>query len=102
MFVAGETSGDHHAAAAIAALKGKARRRMVVPFPFERPPCDEAGLDCRLVGNPLLAAIPAKLLHRGTAEPSAARQVKLRRALGWKGKGPNVGLLPGSREQEVR
>src|SRR5262245_2236172 len=25
MFVAGETSGDHHAAAAIAALKGKAR-----------------------------------------------------------------------------
>lgn len=77
-------------------------RKMLVTFPFEKPIYDQAGLDCALVGNPLLDAIPAALQHRGPGEPSAARQARLRRALGWRGKGPWIGLLPGSREQEVR
>jgi lipid-A-disaccharide synthase len=54
------------------------------------------------VGNPLLDAIPARLLWRGPGDAPAARQARLRAGLGWKGKGPWVGLLPGSREQEVR
>lgn len=83
-------------------LMARLLRKMLVTFPFEKPIYDDAGLDCSLVGNPLLDAIPAGLLHRGSAEPSAARQAKLRQALGWKGNWPLVGLLPGSREQEVR
>jgi lipid-A-disaccharide synthase len=77
-------------------------RKMLVTFPFEKPIYDQAGLDCSLVGNPLVDAIPAALQHRGLAEPGAARQARLRRALGWKGQGPFIGLLPGSREQELR
>lgn len=77
-------------------------RKMLVTFPFEKPIYDQAGLDCALVGNPLLDAIPASLHHRGPGEPSASRQARLRQALGWRGQGPWIGLLPGSREQEVR
>lgn len=82
-------------------LMARVLRKMLVTFPFEKPIYDRAGLDCSLVGNPLLDAIPPGLLHRSAGEPPAARQARLRRALGWKGRGPWVGLLPGSREQEV-
>ncbi len=74
-------------------------RKMLVTFPFEKPIYDEGGLDCSLVGNPLLDAIPQALQHRGLGEPDTAAR---RKALGWKAKGPVIGLLPGSREQEVR
>ena len=77
-------------------------RKMLVTFPFEKAIYDQAGLDCSNVGNPLLDSIPAGLLWRGPGDVPAARQGKLRRRLGWKGKGPWIGLLPGSREQEVR
>jgi lipid-A-disaccharide synthase len=77
-------------------------RKMLVTFPFEKPIYDAAGLDCTNVGNPLLDAIPAALLHKGAGEPGAAKQARLRARLGWRGRGPVIGLLPGSREQEVR
>ena len=66
-------------------------RKMLVTFPFEKPIYDAAGLDCVFVGNPLVDALPR-----------AAKGAAGRRALGLKGGGPWVGLLPGSREQEVR
>ncbi|HXC62883.1 MAG TPA: lipid-A-disaccharide synthase, partial [bacterium] len=77
-------------------------RKMLVTFPFEKKIYDEAGLDCSHVGNPLLDAIPGPLLWKGPGDPPAFRQARLRRALGWKPKGQVIGLLPGSREQEVR
>jgi lipid-A-disaccharide synthase len=77
-------------------------RKMLVTFPFEKPIYDAAGLDCSNVGNPLVDAIPAPLLHKGSGDAAPSRQIRLRKALGWKDKGPFVGLLPGSREQEVR
>jgi lipid-A-disaccharide synthase len=74
-------------------------RKMLVTFPFEKAIYDEAGLDCSLVGHPLLDAIPAGLLQPGKGvRPLGSR----RRALGWPAKGELIGLLPGSREQEVR
>jgi lipid-A-disaccharide synthase len=75
--------------------------KMLVTFPFEKPIYDLAGLDCSLVGNPLLDAIPKALQWRGPGDPPAARQARLRAALGWPKGGQAVGLLPGSREQEV-
>lgn len=76
--------------------------RMLVTFPFEKPIYDRAGLDCRLVGNPLVDAIPAGLRWQGPGDPPAARQGRLRAGLGWPRAGQVLGLLPGSREQEVR
>jgi lipid-A-disaccharide synthase len=74
-------------------------RKMLVTFPFEKPIYDEAGLDCSLVGHPLLDAIPPALLQRGTRERALGPR---RKALGWPARGRLIGLLPGSREQEVR
>jgi lipid-A-disaccharide synthase len=76
--------------------------KMLVTFPFEKPIYDEAGLDCALVGNPLVDAIPAALQRRGPGDPPPAALRALRRRLGWSTQGQVVGLLPGSREQEVR
>jgi lipid-A-disaccharide synthase len=76
--------------------------KMLVTFPFEKPLYDQAGLDCALVGNPLLDAIPKALQWKGPADPGAARQGALRASLGWPKAGQVVGLLPGSREQELR
>lgn len=75
---------------------------MLVTFPFEKPIYDQAGLACRLVGNPLLDAIPKALQWAGPGDPPPARQRALRAKLGWPAPGQVVGLLPGSREQEVR
>ncbi len=85
-------------------LKVMARllRKMLVTFPFEAPLYEQAGIDCRLVGNPLLDAIPADLQWKRSEDPPHERQVRLRRSLGLTGAGVWVGLLPGSREQEVR
>jgi lipid-A-disaccharide synthase len=77
-------------------------RKMLVTFPFEKKIYDAAGLDCSQVGNPLLDAIPGALLWKGPGDPPAARQARLRRSLGWKAQGQVIGLLPGSREQELR
>jgi lipid-A-disaccharide synthase len=79
----------------------KILRKMLVVFPFEKPIYDQAGLDCALVGHPLLDAIPPALLVRSGADRPKAEVLKLRAAFRWKGQGQVVGLLPGSREQEV-
>ena len=77
-------------------------RKMLVTFPFEKALYQEAGLDCALVGNPLLDAIPAELLWKRAEDPDDARQRSLRAEAGLSPEGPLVGLLPGSREQEVK
>jgi lipid-A-disaccharide synthase len=77
-------------------------RKMLVTFPFEEALYKEAGLDCRLVGNPLLDAIPSELLWQDTEDPPAERQRALRARCGVALEGPLVGLLPGSREQEIK
>jgi lipid-A-disaccharide synthase len=56
--------------------------KMLVVFPFEKPIYDQAGLPCTFVGHPLLDRI----------KPRKARLSRIRL----------IGLLPGSREQEVR
>lgn len=76
-------------------------RRMLVLFSFEKPLYDAVGLDCVHVGHPLLDAIPPHLRRQDGSEPSPSRRAAWRRALGWKGSGPWIGLLPGSRRQEV-
>jgi len=76
-------------------------RKMLVTFPFEKPIYDQAGLDCALVGNPLLDAIPAGLLAKGEGDPAPALRAARRARLPWRGKAEVVGLLPGSREQEL-
>lgn len=59
-------------------------RKMLVIFPFEVPLYEEAGLDCTYVGHPLLDHVAAyQARHDG-------REAML------------VGLLPGSREQEIK
>lgn len=65
--------------------------RILVTFPFEKPLYDAEGLDCAFVGNPLVDAV----------RPSRSRAA-FRKAEGWKAGQKVVGLLPGSREQEVR
>ncbi|MGH7441348.1 MAG: lipid-A-disaccharide synthase [bacterium] len=79
----------------------KTLRKMLVLFPFEKPIYDRAGLDCALVGHPLLDAIPRGLLARRSGVPSRARLKRLRATFPWAAKGQVVGLLPGSRRQEV-
>lgn len=59
-------------------------RKMLVIFPFERQLYQDAGLSCRFVGHPLLDLVP---------EPAAHRQA---------GRPPLIGLLPGSRETEIK
>jgi lipid-A-disaccharide synthase len=76
-------------------------RKMLVTFPFEKPIYDQAGLDCALVGNPLLDAIPAALQRLDPADPGPAECARLRAPFPWQGRDRVVGLLPGSREQEV-
>lgn len=58
-------------------------RKMLVIFPFEEALYREAGVDCAYVGHPLLDRIPE------AAAPAAL------------GERPLIGLMPGSREQEV-
>jgi lipid-A-disaccharide synthase len=79
----------------------KLLRKMLVIFPFEKPIYDQAGLDCALVGHPLLDAIPSALLVRSEAGRPGAEVLKLRARFPWRGRAAVVGLLPGSREQEV-
>jgi lipid-A-disaccharide synthase len=55
---------------------------MLVVFPFEKPLYDQAGLPCTFVGHPLMDRI------RPGEVGAAGRRL--------------IGLLPGSREQEVR
>lgn len=64
--------------------------RMMVILPFEKPLYDRLGVDCRYVGHPLLdylseADMDEEFLGALDAE-----------------KGTVVGILPGSREQEIR
>jgi lipid-A-disaccharide synthase len=64
--------------------------KMLVIFPFEKEFYDAAGVACEFVGHPLLddlAALPPK--------------TTLRSRLGLQPDRPTVGLLPGSRRQEV-
>jgi lipid-A-disaccharide synthase len=63
--------------------------KVLVTFPFEKALYDQVGLPAAFVGNPLMDAVRPKAL------PAAVR-----RARGW-GRSPLVGLLPGSRPQEV-
>ncbi len=58
--------------------------KMLVIFPFEKPLYDKVGLDCAYVGHPLLDHIQA---YERAAEP---------------GDDLVIGLLPGSREQEIK
>jgi lipid-A-disaccharide synthase len=85
-------------------LKVMARtlRKALYTFPFEKKIYERAGIPSRFMGNPLLDAIPAGLLHRGSGDPSAVRQRRLRRQSGLPASGPLLGLLPGSRKQEIR
>ena len=76
-------------------------RKMLVIFPFEKPIYDQAGLACALVGHPLSDAIPANLLRGRESDRPPAELSKLRAPFPWAGKDGVVGLLPGSREQEV-
>ncbi len=64
--------------------------RILVTFPFEEPIYRGAGLPCSFVGHPLMDSIRPR---RGTAG--------VRRARGWGARERLVGLLPGSREQEI-
>lgn len=59
-------------------------RRMLVIFPFEEELYREAGVPVEFVGHPLLDLIPEVRPHR--ADPDA----------------PRIGLLPGSRNSELR
>jgi lipid-A-disaccharide synthase len=61
--------------------------RMMVLFPFEEPLWRRAGVDCRYVGHPLLDYMPAKPM-----DESFVAQLRSDSA---------IGLLPGSRSQEV-
>jgi len=76
-------------------LPGRIRRiarlvtRMMVLLPFEKPLYDELGVDCHYVGHPVL--------DYQSATPIDEEFVT---ALGGPD-GPAVGLLPGSRSQEV-
>lgn len=65
--------------------------KMLVTFPFEKAIYDRAGLECAFVGNPLVDLVKP-------SSPKAA----WRRMQGVGLKKKLIGLLPGSREQEVR
>lgn len=66
-------------------------RKMLVLFPFEEALYRTAGVDVSFVGHPLLdmlAEVPSREACRS--------------ALGVEGAGPVLGLLPGSRQAEIR
>jgi lipid-A-disaccharide synthase len=65
--------------------------RVIVILPFESALYDRAGVPCRFVGHPLLDDVA----------PSYDRD-DLRTRFEVGGEGPVVGLLPGSREKEIR
>lgn len=65
--------------------------RVLVILPFEEAWYRAAGVSCDFVGHPLL----------DTVAP-AYEKAELRQRFGLDGPGPIVGLLPGSRESEVR
>ena len=65
--------------------------QMLVILPFEQALYQRAGVPCELVGHPLLDQVA----------PSY-NPVELRRRFGLEGGGPVIGLLPGSRESEIR
>jgi len=64
--------------------------RMMTILPFEKPLYDERQVDCRYVGHPMLD-------YLGSARLDPDFMAALRT-----GPGPAVGLLPGSRRQEIR
>lgn len=66
-------------------------RRMIVILPFEAELYEQAGVPCSFVGHPLLDAVA----------PSYDRD-ELRKRYQVEAADPVVGLLPGSRESEVR
>jgi lipid-A-disaccharide synthase len=66
-------------------------KKMLVLFPFEETLYRKAGVDVTFVGHPLLDALA------GVPPPEACRA-----ALGIPGHVPVLGLLPGSRQAEVR
>jgi lipid-A-disaccharide synthase len=65
--------------------------QMLVILPFEQALYQQAGVPCEFVGHPLLDQVA----------PSY-NPVELRRRFGLDGGGPVIGLLPGSRESEIR
>ena len=65
--------------------------RMIVILPFEEVLYRQAGVPCTFVGHPLLDAVA----------PSYDR-AELRKRFGHDTTGPLLGLVPGSREREVR
>lgn len=74
-----------------ARLLGKLAARILTVFPFERPIYEAVGARVEFVGHPLLDVVPEKL-NRGDARAS----------LGVPTDGILVGLLPGSRREEVK
>jgi lipid-A-disaccharide synthase len=66
-------------------------RRMIVVLPFEPPLYRDAGVRCDFVGHPLLDEVAPRY--------DAA---ELRKRFGVREGGAVVGLLPGSREREIR
>jgi lipid-A-disaccharide synthase len=83
-------------------LMARTLTKALYTFPFERKLYEEAGIASRFVGHPLLDAMPAALLHRRAEDPTPQRQQRLRRGSGLPSKGPLLGLLPGSRRQEIK
>ncbi len=65
--------------------------RVIVILPFEEALYRRAGIPCEFVGHPLLDAVA----------PSYDRD-ELRKRFGFEAAAPVLGLLPGSREREVR
>jgi lipid-A-disaccharide synthase len=68
-------------------------RHVGVIFPFEQPLLEDAGVPATFVGHPLVDHIEAR-------RPTMDR-VALRRELGLDAERPVVGLMPGSRDNEV-
>ncbi len=71
-------------------LMARLATRVLAVFPFERPLYEEAGVPVEFVGHPLLDVLPLGL-----------DRAEARRRLGIEAASPLVGLLPGSRRQEV-
>ena len=73
-------------------IRQMARRvtRVLAAFPFEKSLYEEAGISVEFVGHPLLDVVPGDL-----------DRMKARERLGVGGRQTLVGLLPGSRRQEV-
>ncbi len=67
---------------------GRCVDRMMTLFSFEKPLYDAIGVDCRCVGHPLLDYMPARQAAPGFLSALASTET--------------VGLLPGSRDQEVK